>query len=107
MIPTIVTAKDFALTPSLTEYITEHAQRLVKHAPKLERVRCMLNVDRHHVKGETSTVEAWADVPGAEPFFATATGFDMRSTADEALEKLERQLEKYKDKLIDRHHKAE
>ncbi len=97
----IITGKDFQLTPSLKKYVEEHAQKLLHFESLLEKVKFELDVDKHHHKGENFRVEAWAYVKG-DVLAAGDRAEDMRTAITKVVHTLSRELEKRKEKLLDR-----
>ncbi len=97
----IITGKDFDLTPSLKTFVEEHAQKLLRFEPLLEKVKFELDVDRHHQKGDNCRVEAWAHVKG-DILAAGGRAEEMHTAIIKVVRTLGRELERRKEKRLDR-----
>ncbi len=92
------TARHFEASPELVEHIQERMSRLKRYFDQILKIRVVMDVQkfRHiaeiivHVNGHDFTAKEESD--------------DMYNSIDLAAKNLERQIRKFKDKLIDNHH---
>lgn len=98
---TIIEAKDFKLTPTITQYVEEHAAKLSHYDSEINRVRFALDVERHHQKGDKFVAEAWVEVKG-DVVQASDRAEEMHQAIDGVLGKLTTQLERRKEKRLDK-----
>lgn len=87
----VISGKDFKLTPSIKNYVTEKFGRLDRYHPKIERVGVELDIRRHQVHGDIYRIEVWVYTPG-KTFQAGMQAADMRAAIDLVYPKIERQL---------------
>lgn len=85
----IVSAKSFALTPSLHEYAVEKFGKLEKFWSKIVRLRVELDLSHHHHHGQVNTATITVELPGSD-IHLTETSSEMHAAIDVAVEKLER-----------------
>lgn len=97
MVNIIISAKDFKLTPSIKEYVSEKMSKLQKFHPNITRIGVELDVDHNVTKGLKHRIEVWVDWPGGEAK-AGVKAEHMREAIDLVYPKLERQLVKAKEK---------
>jgi len=86
------------VTEALKNYVSEKFEKLERHFDHITNVHVVLSVEKVIQKAE-----ATAHVSGAE-LFADATSDDMYAAIDALTDKLDRQLLKHKEKLVNRHH---
>ena len=86
------------VTDALKNYTSEKLGRLERHFDHITNVHVVLSVEK--VK---QRAEATMHVSGAE-LFADADSDDMYAAIDALTDKLDRQLLKHKEKLVNRHH---
>ncbi len=86
------------VTEALKNYVSEKFEKLERHFDHITNVHVVLSVEKVIQKAE-----ATAHVSGAE-LFADATSDDMYAAIDALIDKLDRQLLKHKEKLVNRHH---
>lgn len=97
----IITGKDFQLTPSLKQYVEEHAKKLLHFDSTVDKVKFELDVDKRHHKGENCRVEVWAYVKG-DVLSAGGRADEMHTAIIKVVHTLSRELEKRKEKRISR-----
>ena len=91
-----ITGHHVDLTESLHNYIEQKFEKLQRHSDQITQVHVVLNVEKlHHL------AEATIHVTGAE-LFANSDAGDMYAAIDQLLDKLDRQLIKYKEKTVAR-----
>ncbi len=86
------------VTDSLKSYVTEKLQRLERHYDHITNAHVILSVDKLKQRAE-----ATLHISGAE-VFADADCTDLYAAIDKLADKLDRQILKYKEKTVDRHH---
>ncbi|MEM7096863.1 MAG: ribosome-associated translation inhibitor RaiA [Pseudomonadota bacterium] len=92
-----ITGHHLDLTESLNTFIHHKFEKLERHYDHMTQVHVVLSVEKLVHKAEAS-----AHVTGTE-LFATADSEDMYSAIDQMMEKLDRQIIKYKEKTVARH----
>lgn len=86
------------VTDALKSYTSEKLARLERHFDQITNVHVVLSVEKLKQRAE-----ATMHVSGAE-LFADADSEDMYAAIDALTDKLDRQLLKHKEKLVNRHH---
>ena len=86
------------VTDSLKSYVIEKLQRLERHYDHITNAHVILSVDKLKQRAE-----ATVHISGAE-VFADADCADLYAAIDKLVDKLDRQILKYKEKTVDRHH---
>lgn len=86
------------VTDALKSYASEKLSRLERHFDQITNVHVVLSVEKQRQRAE-ATIHA----SGAE-LFADADSDDMYAAIDSLADKLDRQVIKHKEKLINRHH---
>ncbi len=92
-----VTGQQIDVTDSLRDYVRSKIDKIERHFDLVSDVHCILKVEklRH-------TAEATISVNGGT-IFADSTEEDMYAAIDGLVDKLDRQVRKYKEKLVDHH----
>jgi putative sigma-54 modulation protein len=93
-----ITARHFTATEKLKEYSETEVARLHKLDNSLQD--CQITYDYDH--SNNKTVEVHVHLPG-DVFHAKETSDDFYKSLDQAVQKLEKQVLKHKDKLKRRH----
>ena len=86
------------VTEALRSYTSEKLAKLERHFDHITNVHVVLSVEKMKQRAE-----ATMHVSGAE-LFADADSDDMYAAIDALSDKLDRQLLKHKEKLVNRHH---
>ena len=92
-----VTGHHVGITDSLREYVASKLERIERHFDQVTDVHCILTVEKQRQKAE-----ATISVNGAK-MYADATNGDMYAAIDALVDKLDRQVKKYKEKISDHH----
>lgn len=92
-----ITARHFELGSDLKEYVETRVQDFKKHFNQIIDVLVVLNIEKHRHLAEI-TLHA-----SGSTFSSKTVSDDMYISIDQAVTKIERQLQKYKEKL--KHHK--
>jgi putative sigma-54 modulation protein len=86
------------ITDALRTYVSEKLEKLERHYDQMTNVHVVLSVEKLQQRAE-----ATIHVSGAE-IFADADCDDMYAAIDALTDKLNRQLIKHKEKVVNRHH---
>ena len=85
------------ITPALRDYVTGKLERIIRHFDNLIDVNVILSVDKLNQKAEVTVHLAGKDV------YVESVDEDLYAAVDGLVDKLERQVQKYKQKLQDHH----
>ena len=85
------------VTPALHEYVTGKLERITRHFDNVIDVSVILSVDKLKQKAEVTVHLAGKDV------YVESVDEDLYAAVDGLVDKLERQVQKYKQKLQDHH----
>jgi putative sigma-54 modulation protein len=89
-----------AVTPALRQYITGKLERIRRHFDQVIDVNVIVSVDKLVQKAEINL-----HVPGRD-LFAECSGPDLYAAIDELIDKLDRQVAKYKAQRFGFSHEA-
>ncbi len=92
-----VTGHHVEITPALRKYVTNKLKKIARHFDLVTDAHCILTVEKLRHKAE-----ATVSVNGGK-IYADATEEDMYAAIDGLVDKLDRQVRKYKEKLVDHH----
>ena len=85
------------VTPALREYVEQKLDPVVRHFDRVTGVNVILSVEKLKQKAEVTV-----HVPGKDIFVENA-GDDLYASIDALFDKLDRQGQKYKQKVQDHH----
>ncbi|MDQ5877413.1 MAG: putative sigma-54 modulation protein [Pseudomonadota bacterium] len=85
------------VTPAIREYVTAKLERVTRHFDHVIDVNVILTVEKLKQKAEVTL-----HVPGKDIFVEADDG-DLYAAIDNLVDKLDRQVQKYKQKLQDHH----
>jgi len=85
------------VTDALRGYVESKLEKIVRHFDLVSAVHCILTVEKLRHKAE-----ATVNVNGGK-IYADSTEEDMYAAIDGLVDKLDRQVRKYKEKLVDHH----
>ncbi len=92
------TARHFEASPELVEYIQEKMSRLKRYCDQILKIKVIMDVQKfRHI------AEIIVHLNGHD-FAAREESEDMYNSIDLAAKNLDRQIRKFKEKLIDNHH---
>ncbi len=95
-----LTGHHIEITDSLRNYVTEKMGKLERHFDKVSNTHVILSVEKDTQKAEATVHMSGNDI------FAEAHEADMYASIDALVDKLDRQVKKYKEKLKNHlHHK--
>jgi len=92
-----VTGHQIDVTASLRDYVASKIEKLERHFDLVSDVHCILKVEKLQHKAE-----ATVSVNGGKIYADSIEG-DMYAAIDGLVDKLDRQVIKYKEKLVDHH----
>lgn len=92
-----LTGHHIDITPALREYVETKLGRLQRHFDHVTDIHCILTIERLVHKAE-----ATAHLSGGT-IHADSTEEDMYAAIDGLIDKLDRQVKKFKEKLQDHH----
>lgn len=95
-----ITGHHLEVTPSLRDYVTQKLERITRHFDRVIDVKVFLSVDKLVQKAEINIHVRGKDI------FAESTDEDLYAAIDALIDKLDRQVLKYKDKQNDHGHEA-
>ncbi len=96
----VINGKHVELTEALTSYVREKFSKLTNYFEHIIEIDVTLSVEQTKNKEDRQTVEVTIWANGAV-LRACESSFDMYASVDLVLDKLERQIVKYKEKLKD------
>ncbi|MDR0578605.1 MAG: ribosome-associated translation inhibitor RaiA [Candidatus Accumulibacter sp.] len=85
------------ITPAIHEYVTGKLERVTRHFDSVIDVSAILSVEKLKQKAEVTV-----HLPGKD-IYAESTDEDMYAAIDILADKLERQVQKHKQKMQDHH----
>lgn len=95
-----LTGHHIEITDSLRSYVNEKMGKLERHFDKVSNTHVILSVEKDTHKAEATVHMSGNDI------FADALESDMYASIDSLVDKLDRQVKKYKEKLKNHlHHK--
>ena len=86
------------ITPALHDYVTSKLERVTRHFDHVIDVNVILSVEKLKQKAEVTV-----HLPGKD-IFVEAIDEDLYAAIDGLGDKLDRQIQKHKQKLQDHHH---
>ena len=91
------------VTPALRSYVTNKLDRITRHFDQVVDVKVLLSIENQKEKEGRQRAECNIHVKGND-MFAESSHHDLYAAVDELVDKLDRQVVRYKDKLQDHHH---
>ena len=92
-----ITGHHVEVTPALREYVESKLDPVVRHFDRVTGVNVILSVEKLKQRAEVTV-----HVPGKDIFVENA-GDDLYASIDVLFDKLDRQVQKYKQKVQDHH----
>ncbi|HPT49267.1 MAG TPA: ribosome-associated translation inhibitor RaiA [Accumulibacter sp.] len=92
-----VSGHHLEITPALRDYVSGKLERVTRHFDNVIDVNVILSVDKLKQKAEVTVHLAGKDV------YVEMIDEDLYAAVDGLVDKLERQVQKYKQKLQDHH----
>lgn len=91
------------VTPALREYVLAKLERVTRHFDQVVDVAVLLSVEKLSEKDRRQKAEVTVHVKGKD-IFVEQSAEDLYAAIDQLMDKLDRQVGKYKDKVQDHHH---
>ncbi|HMB60981.1 MAG TPA: ribosome-associated translation inhibitor RaiA [Xanthomonadales bacterium] len=88
-----VTGHHVEVTPALRDYVNEKMKRISRHFDHVISAHVVMTVEKHENAAEATLLAA------GKSLFAAATDGDMYAAIDSMVDKLDRQVRRYKDRL--------
>ena len=95
-----ITGRHVEVTPAIRDYLSSKLDRVIRHFDNVTSVTVTLSVEKLKQKGEVTV-----HVPGKD-IHVEESGDDLYAAIDAMFDKLDRQVQKHKQKLQD-HHRGE
>lgn len=95
-----ITGHHIDVTDALKEYVADKLQKLERHYDHITNAHVVLSVQKLQQRAE-----ATVHISGAE-LFAESDCDDMYAAIDKLADKLDRQILKHKEKLVERHQRG-
>lgn len=90
-----ITGHHVEVTPALRAYVNEKLSRISRHFDHVISINVVLNVEKHRNDAEATLHAA------GKSLFANASDADMYAAIDALIDKLDKQVKRYKDRLQD------
>lgn len=91
-----LTGNHVEITPAMREYVTTKISKITRHFDHVIDVSVILSVEKHIQKAEANVHVKGKDI------FVEADGDNMYASIDNLIDKLDRQVLKYKEKNLER-----
>lgn len=91
-----LTGNHVDITPAMREYVLSKIDKITRHFDHVIDINVILSVEKLNQKAEATIHVRGKDI------FVEADGPDMYASIDSLIDKLDRQILKYKEKNIDR-----
>ncbi|MCX8086260.1 MAG: ribosome-associated translation inhibitor RaiA [Rhodocyclaceae bacterium] len=93
-----ITGHHVEVTPALSDYVTGKVGKVIRHFDHVTSVHVILSVEKLAQKAEITLHVKGKDI------YADATDTDLYAAIDKLVDKLDRQVQKYKGKHYDHGH---
>jgi putative sigma-54 modulation protein len=93
------------VTPALREYVSTKLERVTRHFDQVVDITVLLCVEKISEKERRQRAEVTVHVKGKD-IFVEQSSEDLYAAIDQLVDKLDRQVGRYKDKVQDHHHAA-
>ena len=91
-----ITGRHVEVTPAIRDYVTSKLDRVIRHFDNVTSVAVILSVEKLKQKAEVTLHVRGKDI------FVESDDADLYAAIDAMTDKLDRQVQKYKQKLADR-----
>ena len=88
------------VTPALRSYVTTKLERILRHFDQVVDVKVLLTVENQKEKDRRQRAECTLRVKGSD-LFVESMNADMYAAIDELMDRLDRMVVRYKDKVQD------
>lgn len=93
-----ITGRHIEVTPAIRDYVTTKLDRVIRHFDTVTSVAVILSVEKLQQKAEVTVHVRGKDL------FVESEDTDLYAAIDALTDKLDRQVQKYKQKQNDHHH---
>jgi putative sigma-54 modulation protein len=93
------------VTPALREYVIAKLDRITRHFDQVVDITVLLSIEKPAEKERRQRAEVTVHVKGKD-IFAECASEDLYAAIDQLMDKLDRQVVRYKDRVQDHHHAA-
>ena len=93
-----ITGRHVEVTPAIRDYVTSKLDRVIRHFDNVTSVAVILSVEKLQQKAEVTVHVRGKDL------FVESEDTDLYAAIDAMTDKLDRQVQKYKQKQNDHHH---
>ncbi len=93
------------VTPALRNYVTSKLDRINRHFDQVVDVKVLLSVEKQREKDRRQRAECNIHVKGSD-LFAESSHADLYAAVDDLVDKMDRQVGRYKTRLQEHHHEA-
>ena len=90
------------VTPALRSYVTSKIDRISRHFDQVVDIKVLLTVEKQKEKDGRQRAECNIHVKGSD-LFAESSHSDLYAAVDDLIDKLDRQVGRYKNKVQDHH----
>ena len=91
------------VTPALREYVLTKLDRITRHFDQVVDINVLLSVEKLKEKDRRQKAEVTLHVKGKD-IFVENSHEDLYAAIDQLMDKLDRQVCRYKDRVQDHHH---
>lgn len=95
-----ITGRHVEVTPAIRDYVSSKLDRVIRHFDNVTSVAVILSVEKLAQKAEVTLHVRGKDI------FVESEDTDMYAAIDSMTDKLDRQVQKYKQKMADHNHEA-
>ena len=95
-----ITGRHVEVTPAIREYVTSKLDRVIRHFDNVTSVTVILSVEKLKQKAEVTLHVRGKDI------FVESEDADLYAAIDAMTDKLDRQVQKCKQKLTDHNHES-
>ncbi|MDD3677363.1 MAG: ribosome-associated translation inhibitor RaiA [Thauera propionica] len=95
-----ITGRHVEVTPAIRDYVSTKLDRVIRHFDNVTSVAVILSVEKLKQKAEVTLHVRGKDL------FVESDDADLYAAIDSMADKLDRQVQKYKQKMADHNHEA-
>ena len=95
-----ITGRHVEVTPAIRDYVTSKLDRVIRHFDNVTSVAVILSVEKLKQKAEVTMHVRGKDI------FVESEDTDLYAAIDAMTDKLDRQVQKYKQKQADHNHET-
>ena len=95
-----ITGRHVEVTPAIRDYVTSKLDRVIRHFDNVTSVGVILSVEKLKQKAEVTLHVRGKDI------FVESDDADLYAAIDAMTDKLDRQVQKYKQKMAEHNHES-